>query len=127
MSDSCHPMDRSPPGASVHGCFQARALEWVAIASSRGSSRPRNQTRVSCIVGRRFTISATGEVLGLAMYGRAIFSSLACQLASCCIWPVSGTDAETESRCPPLSGVCLPVSKQCLFFSLWLQLTSGAL
>ena len=60
-------------------------------------------------------------------YGRAIFSSLACQLASCCIWPISGTDAEPESLHPPLSGVCLHVSKQCLFFSLCLQLTPGAL
>ena len=28
------PMDRSPPGSSVHGIFQARELEWGAIASS---------------------------------------------------------------------------------------------
>ena len=28
------PMDRSPPGSSVHGIFQARGLEWVAIAFS---------------------------------------------------------------------------------------------
>ena len=41
-------MDCSPPGASVHGIFQARILEWVAISSSRGSSRPRDQTWVSC-------------------------------------------------------------------------------
>ena len=32
--------------------IQARILEWVAISSSRGSLRPRNQTLVSCI-GRR--------------------------------------------------------------------------
>ena len=30
----CDPMDRSPPGSSVHGIFQARTLEWVAIAFS---------------------------------------------------------------------------------------------
>ena len=30
------PMDRSPPGSSVHGISQARILEWVAISSSRG-------------------------------------------------------------------------------------------
>ena len=42
------PMDCSPPGSSVHGLLQARILEWVAILSSRGSSRPRNQTRISC-------------------------------------------------------------------------------
>ena len=45
-------MDCSPPGSSAHGILQARILEWVAISSSRGSSRPRDQTCVSCI-GRR--------------------------------------------------------------------------
>ena len=34
----CDPMDCSPPGSSVHGIFQARMLEWVAIPSSRGSN-----------------------------------------------------------------------------------------
>ena len=48
----CNPMDCSPLGSSVHGILQARILEWVAISSSRGSSRPRDGTRVSCI-GRR--------------------------------------------------------------------------
>ena len=28
------PMDCSPPGSSVHGIFQARVLEWVAVAFS---------------------------------------------------------------------------------------------
>ena len=32
------PMDCSPPGSSVHRVLQARALEWAAVASSRGSS-----------------------------------------------------------------------------------------
>ena len=50
MSDSLDPMDCSPPGSSVHGIFQARVLEWVAISFSRGSSRPRDQTWVSRIV-----------------------------------------------------------------------------
>ena len=57
----CDPMDCSLPGFSVHGILQARVLEWVAISSSRGSSRPRNRTRVSCIVGRFFTNRATRE------------------------------------------------------------------
>ena len=34
----CSPMDRSPPGSSVHGILQARILERAAVASSRGSS-----------------------------------------------------------------------------------------
>ena len=48
-------VDCSPPGSSIHGIFQARTQEWVAIAFSRGSSWPRNRTQVSCIVGRFFT------------------------------------------------------------------------
>ena len=36
----CNPMDCSPPGSCVHGILQARILEWVAMPSSRGSSRP---------------------------------------------------------------------------------------
>ena len=51
----CDPMDYSLTGSSVHGILQARILEWVAISFSRGSSQPRNWTRVSCIAGRFFT------------------------------------------------------------------------
>ena len=46
------PWTVGPPGSSVHGIFQARILEWIAISFSRGSSQPRNQTQVSCIAGR---------------------------------------------------------------------------
>ena len=52
----CDPMDYNPPGSTVHGILQAGVLEWVAIPFCKGSSLPRDQTRVSCIVGRRFTI-----------------------------------------------------------------------
>ena len=38
----CDPKDNSLPGSSVHGISQARIVEWVAISSSQGSSRPRN-------------------------------------------------------------------------------------
>ena len=55
----CNPMDYSLPGFSVHGIFQARVLEWVAISFSRGSSWPRYRTQVSCIAGRHFTLWAT--------------------------------------------------------------------
>ena len=37
----CNPMGCSPSGSSVHGIFQARILEWVAIPFSRGTSRAR--------------------------------------------------------------------------------------
>ena len=48
-STVCDPMDCSPPGSSVHGILQARILEWVVVSSSRGSSRPRDQTRISYV------------------------------------------------------------------------------
>ena len=38
----CDPMDRSPPGSSVHGLSQARILKCVASSSYRGSSRLRD-------------------------------------------------------------------------------------
>ena len=58
----CDPMNRSLPGSSIHGIFKATVLEWVAISFSRGSSQPRDPTRVFRIVGRLFTAWATREV-----------------------------------------------------------------
>ena len=52
----CNPMDYT-----VYGILQARILEWVAIPFSRGSSKPRDRTQVSCIAGRFFTSLATRE------------------------------------------------------------------
>ena len=59
MSNSCDPINYSLPGSPVHWILQARILEWVAMSFSRGTSWPRDWTRVSCIVGRRFIIWAT--------------------------------------------------------------------
>ena len=55
------PMDCSLPGSSVHGILQARKLEWVAMPSSRGSSRSRDQARIRLpvLASRFFTTSAT--------------------------------------------------------------------
>ena len=55
-------MDCSLLGSSVHGVFQARILEWVAISSSRGSSWCRDWTCVSCFAHGFFIKWATGEV-----------------------------------------------------------------
>ena len=54
----CDPVDCSPPDSSIHGIFQVRILEWVAISFSRGSSRPRDRTRASCTAGRQFTVQS---------------------------------------------------------------------
>ena len=45
----CDPMDCSLPGSSVHAILQTRILEWVSMPSSRGPSRPRDWTCVSCV------------------------------------------------------------------------------
>ena len=70
----CDPMDRSPPGSSVHGILQARILEWVAISFSRGSSWPRDRihiSRNSCIAGGFFTAEPLDESFPLAERDKA--------------------------------------------------------
>ena len=63
----CYLMDCSLPGSSVHGILPSRVLEWVAsYFLLQGSSKPRDQSRVSCIESRFFTVSATKEALGQA-------------------------------------------------------------
>ena len=66
----CDPMDRTPPGSSVHGIPQARILEWVAMPFSRGSSRPRDRTP------------------GLRHY-RETFYHLSHQGSSCTLYPMT--------------------------------------
>jgi len=51
----------SPPSSSVHGIFQGTIPEWVAMPSLKESSQPRDQTWVSCIAGRFFTIWTSWE------------------------------------------------------------------
>ena len=71
VSDSLRPHGQCLSGSSVHGTFQARMLEWIAIFFSRGSSWPRNRTRVSRIAGKlRFTVWATREAIRKAKHGR---------------------------------------------------------
>ena len=62
ISDSLLP--HGPSGFSVHGILQARIQEWVAIFFSRGSSQPKDQTRVSCIAGIFFTSEPPGKDQG---------------------------------------------------------------
>ena len=63
----CDPMDCSLPGSSIRGIFQARILEWVAIYFSRGTSRPRDRTRISCIVSRR--LKSNRILLAILLHG----------------------------------------------------------
>ena len=74
----CDSMDYSPPGFSVHGILQARTLKCIAILFSRGSSWPRDRTRVLCIAGGFFTVWATRE---------AQSESEGCSIVSDSLWP----------------------------------------
>ena len=62
------PMGCSLPGSSSHGIFQAGVLEWVAVSFSRGSSQPRNWTRVSCLASVFFT----GRTTKITTFGKKI-------------------------------------------------------
>ena len=59
----CSLIDSSLPGSSVHGIFQARILEWVAIFFSRGSLQPKDWTQVSGIGRQMFYHCDTCKVL----------------------------------------------------------------
>ena len=75
----CNSMDHSPPDLSVHGTFQAKTLEWVAISFFRGSSQPRAQiciSCVSCIAGRFFTAEPPGKhIPSLLLFSRPVMSN----------------------------------------------------
>ena len=72
MSNSCDPVDDSPPGSSVYGIIQGRILAWIAISFPRGSSWPRDQTCISCSgscgTGRFFIAEPLGKPLSIIHY-----------------------------------------------------------
>ena len=93
----CDPMDCNLPGSSVHRILQAKILERVAIAPSRGSSQPRDQMHVSCtscIAGGFFTTEPPGKpslsinsVLNnwsLSMLERPLLSGRRIGISCCC-------------------------------------------
>ena len=57
----CDAIDCSPPGPSVSGILQARIQESVVMPPSRGSSRTRDRTCISCIAGGFFTAEPLGK------------------------------------------------------------------
>ena len=82
----CNPLDCSPPGSSVHGISQARILEWVAISFSKGSSPPRDQTRVSCIGRWILHHQATREAHGtmyLSKFVKSVTITISTDVTPC--------------------------------------------
>ena len=72
----CDPMDCTLPGSSIHRVLQARILECVAISFSRGYSRPRDRTWVSCITGRQtlYCLSHQNYVSYIFCFGRQVLT-----------------------------------------------------
>ena len=109
-------MDCSLLGSSVHGISQARILEWVAISFSRGSSWFRDQTHVSCIAGRFFTILyhwGTKPPFFSILFFIVQFSSVQFSRSVMC----DPKDCSTRLSCPsPATGACSnphPSSRWC--------------
>ena len=75
MSNSFNPLDYSPSYSSVHGVFQARILELVAISSSWGFSQLRDGTHISCVscmAGGQMdslTLNHQGNPMNMCGYG----------------------------------------------------------
>ena len=124
MSDSCNPMDWNPPGFSIHGIFQARILEWIAVAFSMGSFGPRDQTRVFRIDRHVLYHRATSKTLYTYLYLYLYICIYIC-VCICVFRPVptslssTASNSSDESRCPgsPWSqgrGISLPLSRAVL-------------
>ena len=106
----CGPKGCSLPGSSVHGILQTRILEWVAIPFSKGSSQPRDQTQVSCIADRFFTVWATRE---------AHFTSvnpIQCMSKGSALKLARGTISEIKSR---LWNCILEIWSLAIYFIFW--------
>ena len=69
-------------GSSVHGILQVRILEWVAMLPSRGSSRPRDQTRLLCLLHWQ------ESSLPLAPPGKLILVSYRLSILTQLIWAI---------------------------------------
>ena len=78
----CYPMDCSLPGFSIHGIFQARIPEWVAISFSRRSSQPRDPTRVSPFAADALPSEPPGNISNHACLYVNVYTYLSVYLMS---------------------------------------------
>ena len=93
----CNPVGYSLPGSSVHGLYQARILEWVAISFSRASSQPRVEpTSLACpaLAGGSFTHVSCVPCTGRGILYPRLLRALHRQ----------GDPLPTSPACPALAG-----------------------
>ena len=95
----CDRMDCSPPGSSVHRISQARILEWVAIPSSRGSSRPRDQTYCRLHCQWILYYSATREAKKNVCTYLSIYTHILTLLNSMCVCVCVCTQTYIHNTC----------------------------
>ena len=96
-----HPMDFSPPGSSVLGILQARILEWVAMAFTRGSSWPRGWTCISksvALTGGFFSTEPTWKAPPLCIH---VLNLLSQSCFPCSQSPNSSAWFSRPSTCGP--------------------------
>ena len=114
----CDPMNCSLPGSSVHGIFQGRVLEWVTISFSKRSSWTRDQTQVSRIVGRCFTIEPPGKSGEESQIPKQIHSFNNIRKNH---WLAQG-----RTRCLPVTLSSLLLTKErCTTWELWVKFYLG--
>ena len=97
----CNPMDCSPPGSSVLGILQARILEWVAMAFTRGSSWPRGWTCISksvALTGGFFTTSVTCEAQIVAQQCPTLCNPMDCSPSGSSVYAVSFSRGSFQPR-----------------------------
>ena len=99
------PLGHSPPGSSVCEVLQATIPEWVAKSSSRGSSQPRGQTRISmspALADRFFTIEPPGKPREWLLTYTVPYCYLTFFFFNYCIlwkvWDISGKTSENNSK-----------------------------
>ena len=94
----CDPMDSATPWI-LHGILQVRILEWVAFPFSRGSSRPRNRTRVSCIAVDFLPTELSGNVAQV-LSTEAVPVYISLSNVCCCLHAVLSMICLTPRKAP---------------------------
>ena len=111
VSDFLQSMDCSPPGFSVHGIFQTRIPEWVAISSSSGSSQTQDQTQVSWVswTGMRILYCWATEEFPMKRIVVSKFENLG--------QAIDGSLGQRVGNLFSVIRCCCSVAKSCLLFA----------
>ena len=100
-------MNCSLPGSFVHGIFQVRILEWVAISYPRGSSQSWDLTSISCIscIGRQILYHcATWEAPIVCVCTYILISQFSCR--SLILWLPPGQGCSSHANHPSFPSSC---------------------